>query len=234
MYKAVETIQSRAEICIVKRSRRHTLAISVLPDGAVEVIAPLNAGLEDIRAKIAKRSVWIARQRRHFETLSVQHPVRRYCTGATHRYLGRQYRLKVFVADKPGVKLRAGILHVGVRSVSSRTVAALLAGWMRDRAREQFERRLERWRAWCAERGLATPTLHLLDMLKRWGSTHSDGRLFLNPELVRAPPPCIDYVIAHEVCHIKHPRHDKRFLAELERLCPQWRALKHRLETSEL
>ncbi|MFA5043691.1 MAG: YgjP-like metallopeptidase domain-containing protein, partial [Kiritimatiellia bacterium] len=109
----------------------------------------------------------------------------------------------------------------------------LLSGWMRERAKEQFERRLEKWRAWCVERGLPEPKLHLLDMPKRWGSTHSNGRIFLNPELVRAPAPCIDYVIMHEVCHIKHPRHDRGFYAELEKLCPRWRAIKQRLETSE-
>lgn len=230
----METIQTSVGACTVTRSHRRTLAISVLPDGTVEIAAPLEAGTPEIRAKIAKRAAWIARQRRHFEALSVQRPARRYCTGATHRYLGRQYRLKVFVEDKPGVKLRAGCLFIGARLVSSRAVAALLSGWMRERAREQFERRLGRWRTWCAERGLPEPRLHLLAMPKRWGSAHADGRLFLNPELVRAPGLCIDYVIAHEVCHIQHPRHDKAFLAELERLCPRWRALKQHLETAEL
>lgn len=58
--------------------------------------------------------------------------------------------------------------------------------------------------------------------------------MYLNPELVRAPAPCIDYVIVHEVCHIKHPRHDREFYAELEKLSPGWRSIKQRLETSEL
>ena len=76
--------------------------------------------------------------------------------------------------------------------------------------------------------------LHLLDMPKRWGSAHRNGRISLNPELVRAPSSCIDYVIAHEICHIKHPQHDKEFYAQLEKLCPRWRAIKQRLETSDL
>jgi hypothetical protein len=229
----MESITTTIGRCILKRTDRRTLAISVLPNGMVEVVAPLNAGVLGIRKKITKRSGWIIRQRRHFLTLNAERPKRRYCTGATHRYLGRQYRLKVSTADKPVVKLRGACLHVGSRSVTSRAVAALLSGWMRQRAKEQFERRLERWRTWCVERGLPEPTLHLLDMPKRWGSTRSNGSMFLNPELVRAPASCIDYVIIHEVCHIKHPRHDRGFYAELERLCPRWRANKQRLETSE-
>ena len=76
--------------------------------------------------------------------------------------------------------------------------------------------------------------LHLLDMPKRWGSPHSNGHMFLNPELVRAPAPCIDYVIVREGCHIKHPRYDRGLFAELERLRPRWKEIKRRLETSEL
>ncbi|MEI8138559.1 MAG: SprT family zinc-dependent metalloprotease [bacterium] len=220
--------------CFLKRTKRHTLAISVLPNGAVEVVAPLGAGVPEIQDKIRKRSLWIMRQRRHFLALRVERPARRYCTGATHRYLGRQYRLKISLAAKPDVKLRGGYLHISLPSNTSIAVSVLLSGWMRVKAKEQFERRLLKWRAWCVTRGLPEPKLHLLDMPKRWGSTHSDGRMYLNPELVRAPVPCIDYVIVHEVCHIKHPRHDKEFYAELEKLSPGWRAIKQRLETSEL
>jgi predicted metal-dependent hydrolase len=230
----MKTIATTLGRCILKRTDRRTLAIHVLPDGTVEVVAPRNAALVEIQQKIERRAGWIHRQRRYFAALHAERPARRYCTGATHRYLGRQYRLKVSVADKPGVKLRGAYLFIAVRTVSSRAVAGLLSGWLREKAREQFQRRLAKWRTWCAERGLPEPKLHLLDMPKRWGSTHSNGRLVLNPELVRAPAPCIDYVIVHEVCHIKHPRHDHGFYAELEKLCPRWRALKQRLETSEL
>ena len=194
----------------------------------------MNAGIPEIWEKIAKRSGWIFRQRRHFLALQAERPERRYCTGATHRYLGRQYRLKVSVTDKPVVKMRGAYLHIGSRSASSMAVASLLSGWIRERAKEQFERRLGKWRTWCAKRGLPEPKLRLLDMPKRWGSTHTNGRMFLNPELVRAPSPCIDYVMMHEVCHIKHPRHDSGFYAELQKLCPTWKAIKRRLEMSEL
>lgn len=105
---------------------------------------------------------------------------------------------------------------------------------MRERAKEQFGKRLERWQTWCAAQNLPAPTLHLLDMPKRWGSTHANGQLYLNPELVRAPAVCIEYVIAHEICHIRHQRHDKNFYAELAKLCPNWRDLKQRLAVIEL
>lgn len=218
----------------MKRSRRRTLAISVLPDGTVEVAAPVGAAIEKIREKVEKRVGWITRQRRAFAALSARRPPRRYCTGATHRYLGRQYRVKVTAGDEQSVKLKGAYLRVVSRSGAEKSVAALLAGWMRERAKEQFGRRLGVWRKWCVDQNLPEPRLRLLAMPKRWGSSHKDGWVALNPELVRAPSVCIDYVIAHELCHVKHPQHDKAFFAELEKLCPKWRAIKLRLESLDL
>jgi predicted metal-dependent hydrolase len=218
----------------LKRSRRRTLAISVLPDGTVEVVAPFGAAEDKIRAKIEKRARWILRQRRAFAALNAQRLPRRYCTGATHRYLGRQYRLKVSVGEVQDVKLRGAYLHVVSRTGTAKAVAGLVADWMRKRAKEQFARRLKGWRNWCAERGLPEPRVRLLAMPKRWGSAHKDGCVALNPELVRAPSACVDYVIAHEMCHLLHPKHDKTFFAELDRLYPKWEAIKLRLESMEL
>jgi len=210
------------------------LAISVLPDGTVEAVAPVGAEIEKIREKIEKRTRWILHQRRAFALLNAKRPPRRYCTGATHRYLGRQYRLKVTVGEPQQVKLHGAYLCVVLRTGSAKSVATLVAGWMRARAKEQFTRRLKGWRAWCEKRGLPEPRLRLLSMPKRWGSAHADGCVALNPELVRAPSVCIDYVIAHEMCHLLHPKHDKVFFAELDRLCPGWKAVKCRLESMEL
>jgi hypothetical protein len=228
------TVQTAVGPCTLKRSRRRTLAISVLPDGTVEVVAPVDAAVEKIREKVEKRAGWIARQRRAFAALSARRPLRRYCAGATHRYLGRQYRLKVTAGDEQSVKLKGAYLCVVSRTGAEKSVAALLAGWMRKRAEEQFGRRLGGWRKWCADQLLPEPRLRLLAMPKRWGSSHKDGWVALNPELVRAPSVCIDYVIAHELCHLKHPQHDKAFFTELDRLCPNWKAIKLRLESLEL
>lgn len=60
-------------------------------------------------------------------------------------------------------------------------------------------------------------------------SSHQDGRIYLNPDLVKAPSICIDYVIAHEVCHLRHPHHDKLFFRLLDQTFPGWKSVKERL-----
>lgn len=229
----MESIVTVVGSCTLKRSPRRTLSISVLPDETVEIVAPLQAAIPAIQKKIAKRSSWIRRQRRFFSTLRIERSERRFCSGATHKYLGRQYRLKITTREISGVKLFGAYLNIFSCSRSERTVAQLLSGWIKARAREQFEKRLKKWRQWCAALKLPNPTLHLRDMPKRWGSAHLNGRIYLNPELVRAPSICIDYVIAHEICHLKHPKHDKAFYAELEKLFPRWRETKLKLERAD-
>lgn len=218
----------------LRRSNRGTLAISVHPNGSVELIAPMLAASDAIQAKVAKRAPWIRKQRRSFAGMNAKRTPRRYVSGATHRYLGRQYRIKVLKGPNAGVKLAGGYFHVIAPKTSEAEVEALLVDWMRERAVEQFNRRLARWRAWCARHCLPEPRFTLRSMQKRWGSAHKDGRISLNPELIRAPSVCVDYVIAHEICHLKHPNHGTAFFRLLDQLVPDWRKVKARLEHAEL
>jgi hypothetical protein len=106
--------------------------------------------------------------------------------------------------------------------------------WFRQKAAEQFTKRIESWSAWCAKHKLPNPRMRLLKMSKRWGSASQDGRISLNPELIHMPSPCIDYVITHEICHLKHPNHGPAFFRLLASLLPDWRQRKERLEQAEL
>ncbi len=219
------------------RRRRRTLAISVLPDGAVEVVAPPGADAARVDARVQARRPWIERQRRRFSALRQQAPARRYVSGETCRYLGRQYRLKVLPVsdgDTVGVKLRAGRLEVRGRTGDPAGVERLLADWYRFRAQEQFHQRLQRWRPYLEGHRLAPPTLRLRVMAKRWGSCTPDGVVLLHPDLIKAPSECVDYVVAHEICHLRFPNHGAEFYQELARVCPGWQTLKTRLESAEL
>ena len=218
---------------ILRRSDRRTLAISVLPDGRIEVVAPRDCARAIIEERLRKRVGWIERQRRSFLMLAPTGVPRRFVTGATHRYLGRQYRLKIAKGDRNTVRLHGAELVVETPSPGPRSVAILVRRWFRARAAEQFALRIGAWEAWSRARRLPRPRLVLRAMRTRWGSACPDGRILLNPDLVRAPSPCIDYVIAHEMCHLREPDHGRAFLALLSAVCPGWRRAKLRLETMD-
>jgi hypothetical protein len=224
------TLLTPAGPATLRRTERTTLAISVLPDGVLDLVAPNDARESDIVAKIGKRLRWIVRQRTAFSDMNRGREPLRYESGATHRYLGRQYRLKVQCGKPSSVRLIGGYFHVTTPTGQSPQVKTALNAWLRAKAAEQFTNRLAKWEPWCAARKLPMPQVRPLRMPKRWGSAHRDGRIYLNPELVKAPSICVDYVIAHEVCHLKHPHHDRSFFRLLDQLCPNWRAIKSHLE----
>lgn len=226
-----ELIDTAVGSCSLRRSNRKTLGISVLPNGSIELTAPRNAPLQDILKKVAKRARWIDRHRAIFAQMNATRAPRRYCSGATHYYLGKQYRLKIIQSSQAEVRLRGGYFHIKTPTRSDpKAIESQLDLWYRAQAKKQFQRRLSSWSDWCQRHGLPPPRLVLRSMPKRWGSAQTDGRIFLNPELVRVPSVCIDYVITHEICHLLQPDHSHRFYESLSRLLPNWRAIKDRLE----
>ena len=130
-------------------------------------------------------------------------------------------------------KLRGGWLEVRGATGEPAEVKRLLDSWDRARAEEQFRARLRRWEAYLTHHGLPAPRLRLWLMGKRWGSCTPGGTILLNPALVRAPGPCVDYV-AHEVRHLRFAYHGPEFYAELAQIYPPWQSAKARLERAEL
>lgn len=231
MMKAL-TYGKKQVIYSVTRRERSTLEISVYPDCSVEVVAPLDASDETIESRVKRRLKWITRQQRGFENFYPKPSPREYVSGESWLYQGRQYRLKVIAKEGPTkVALRRPILAVETADPKDRNaVKRALEKWYRSRAKERLKARFEVCAVEVKAYGIEAPPLHLQSMSKRWGSYSPSGRILLNPELIKAPTECIDYVILHELCHVKFPGHNKQFYKLLHRVAPDWLRLKHRLE----
>jgi hypothetical protein len=219
----------------LRHSNRRTLAITVQPDLRVLVTAPRKAAMETVLARVRKRARWIRRQQRFFWEFLPQMPPRRYVSGETHRYLGRQYRIKVVEAKATEVKSKGPFIwvHTPHKGDTAR-VRKLVESWYLAHAKD----RLTRSYAECAARmGLRLanpPRMQVRRMSKRWGSWTRHGGVWLSPELVKAPGSCIDYVVTHELCHAVHGHHGKRFYNLLRRVMPDWEQRKARLERTAL
>jgi hypothetical protein len=96
----------------------------------------------------------------------------------------------------------------------------------------QFNERLDCCWHKFSRPGAAKPRIAIKQMRKRWGSLSSKGTLTLNADLIRAPKECIDYVVSHELCHLKHRDHGTAFYKLLDAVVPDWERIKHRLEIS--
>ncbi len=212
-------------------SDRKTMAITVYPEGAIEVIAPRGATQEKIENRLRKRARWVLRQLLYFEQFKPRSPRRRYIGGESHLYLGRQYRLKLTKSKIDGVKVRGAYLCVASPfCADAHHVKRLVTGWYREKARsrlnDRFDAISQRFKR--LKCGSSPPILR--SMSRRWGSFNRAGRVLLNPDLIRAPTACIDYVITHELIHLVHPNHSSRFYELLDALMPDWRSRKTRLE----
>jgi len=212
-------------------SGRTTLSISIMPDGAIEVIAPRGTSDDEIIRWLTKRGRWIVRQQRYFDQFRPRTPDRKYVVGETHLYLGRQYRLKRIEADQEDVMLRGNYLRVMVgKGAGPRRMRALVQAWYKARAQVKLRERFDTVWPKFDRLVTSTPELWLRPMKLRWGSHTPAGRIILNYDLIRAPTPCIDYVVAHELTHVVHPTHGPVFVQLLGTVMPDWQQRKQRLE----
>lgn len=211
-------------------SDRDTLKITVHPDQRVTVQAPLGKPVDEILRRVRRRAAWIIRQIDHFDRFQPLPTERRFVTGESHWYLGRKYRLKVRLAREDRVTLTRGVLWAYVSSVGKDSVRNLLDSWYRDRMKIVFAERYAHARSLAERAGLPEPRFTARLMKRRWGSCARSGRITLNTELIKAPISSIDYVIAHELCHLKHKNHSREFYRLLGKLLPDWQDRKTRLE----
>jgi hypothetical protein len=208
----------------VVRKKRKTLEIAVETNSTVSIVAPLSASLECIEGKVRKRAAWILKQQAYFEQFNPRTPERRYLSGETHLYLGRQYRLKVVKSPLNAVKLLRGHLVVQSSQPTNREeTRRLLDEWYGIKAHLKFNERLDECLKRFSRPASVLPTgLTIRMMRKRWGSMSKKRRLLLNRRLVQAPVDAIDYVITHELCHVLEPSHSPHFYRVMGRAMQDW------------
>lgn len=211
--------------------RRKRIAIRIGRDGSVTVLLPPRALLREAEAAVRLRADWI---RTHTQrALAAPHvcPLR-YVEGEYHWYRGERYRLvlteddtktrKKTFAVEPVYLENTRYLHMRLSCISPSSVHRHLFLWYRQKMEQLVNERLDVLCAdipWLAAR----PPFSIRTMRRRWGSCSGRGELTLNTQLIKVPPFCLDYVILHELAHLKEHNHSKRFYAVLDDLLPDWR-----------
>lgn len=211
-------------------SSRKTLAIEVHPDSSIIVKAPTDATIESIESKIIHRAAWIAKQQRQFDQYAPPLPAPECVSGEGYRYLGRQYRLKLIENSVEKIRLWQGRLEVNTPAPFDRKyVERSISNWFRDRAMIIFGERYQYCTQLVSPYDIVGNRFELRTMSKRWGSCTLNGKIFLNPLLISATKDCIDYVIIHELCHLRFPNHSPSFYRLLGNILPDWIDRKNRL-----
>jgi predicted metal-dependent hydrolase len=217
------TIEFRLEY-----SERKTLGITVTPEMEVLVKAPLDTSLIKVKEKIRKKAPWIIKQQSFFLSFQPKQSTRKYVNGETHLYLGRQYRLLLLTGDEESVKLKGKFIEVIARDRAR--AKDLLSEWYLQHAKVRFQSIAEPLIENFKKHKVEPTSIVLRDMPTRWGSCTPQGKIILNPELIKAPRGCIEYVITHELCHLVYHDHTKRFFDLQSKEMNDWEKWKMKLE----
>lgn len=209
-------------------SERKTLGITVNPAMEVVVKAPLNTPIESIEERVRKRAPWILKQQSYFLGFFPKTTQRNYISGETHLYLGRQYQLKVTEAKHSEVKYKGRQIEICTPHKSK--AESQLKAWYKEKAKIKFAEIAEPIIQQFKKYNVEPKGIYLLEMTKRWGSCTPKGKIILNPELIKAPKACIEYVITHELCHLVHHDHTQKFIDLQTKEMPDWAKWKDKLE----
>ena len=210
---------------IIRKSRSKTASISVKPDGTVQILVPHTLSEEKILALVEKKSQWISTKIAHFQEINQKDKQSEYVSGESFTYLGRNYRLKIVPGDpSEEVKLMNGRFYVHIPSETAqadrdRLVVEQLISWYRSRAIIRLRQKTIRY---ARQMGVVPVAVGLKDYKSQWGSCHTDSKIYYIWKFIIAPHSIVDYVVVHELCHLVHGDHSKKFWRLLETVLPDY------------
>lgn len=207
----------------INRKAIKNLHISVLPpDGRIRVSAPEQMTETAIRMAVVSRIPWIKKQQRDFAAQPRQSD-REMVSGECHYLWGRRHRLDVI--ERPGrheVKVSGGKIHLFVNpdtSVENR--ALVLSEFYRRQLKTQIEKLLPEWQK---RIGVEVSAWSVKKMKTKWGSCNVGAkRIWLNLELTKKPPECLEYILVHELVHLLERKHNHCFQAHMDKFMFNWR-----------
>lgn len=202
-----------------------SLRISIRPEGLVRVRAPKGTPRAFILERLQAKAAWMRRHLDRFRQRKQAAPPPLFDDGAGLLHLGSVATLRLRREARDCVRLEDGLLVVATRrEPTPEAVRKLVEGWRAGQARELFARVIRELLPRLDALGAPRPkVLTIRAMKSRWGSCSRQRRITLNQHLIKAPLACIEYVAAHELCHLLRHAHDARFYALLTAVMPDWK-----------
>jgi predicted metal-dependent hydrolase len=210
--------------------RRKTIEVTVERPGVVTVAVPEDTTQERIEATVRRRAGWIVR---HDGAITVPPTPRRFVSGESLPYLGRAVRMFVHPSGGRDVSIRFHHWQFDVAVPRGLTgdkrrerIRAAFESWYRRRAEDRLPARVARV---ARLMGLAPSAVLVRDQRQRWASCSPNGALRFNWRALMAPPALLDYVIAHELAHLRVRAHTPEYWAVVAQAVPDYRARRERL-----
>jgi predicted metal-dependent hydrolase len=206
------------DITIEKTDRRKTVSIFIERNGSVKVLAPVTASDEKVEAAVKSREYQIFTKLAKWKELNQGKVKRDYVNGQSFLYLGRNYRLKLSENQDVPLKISGGFFHLDKKYLSKADKA--FKDFYRDKAEKKIKERLKL----IEEKFQHKPTtIKVLELQNRWASWTPKNGLNFHWKCIMAPVAVLDYIITHEMVHLKFPNHSAEFWNELDKKMPNYR-----------
>ncbi len=207
-----------------RRARRRSIAL-VIDDGGLQVAAPGYSPLAEVEAFIRAKGDWVLKKLAEWRA-APKPAVIRWSEGESIPLLGAPVRIEL-VPGRRGIELDAERLAIGLAprgdpAALRRRALSWLKGWAQERLGERLALYAQRM-------GVAVPTLALSNARTQWGVCREDGHVRLNWRLIHLPLRLVDYVVAHELAHLREMNHSARFWSVVGSLYPDYRAARSEL-----
>lgn len=216
----------------VERKPIKNMHLSVYPpDGRVHLSVPDYLADADARSYVISKWEWIKKQQADIEAQARQ-TEREYVSGENHYFFGSRYRLRIeyISSGANGIVLSSNIMTMRVRKDTTvERRSELLMEWYRDHLKDYVSILIDKWTQRLEESDVSW---QIKEMKTMWGSCNAKHRsLLFNLQLARVPKECIEYVVVHELTHLKVQNHNKIFEALLTQRLPNWRNLRQTLNS---
>jgi len=199
------------------RTKRKSIALIVEPNGRLVVRAPMRISDADIKHLVKQKERWIREKQKRVKDKSTQSKPKVYMDGEEFLYLGKSYNLKI-VADLNPALVLSRKFYLSRRALPK--AESVFTEWYREQARAVISERVE---LYAARHGFTYRKIRITSARTRWGSCSSMGNLNFTWRLVMAPPEVIDYVVVHELAHLRVNNHSKEFWKQVERIMPDYK-----------
>jgi len=212
-------------------SRRRTLGISVHPDSTVIVRVPYRTSDKTIVRIVEEKASWIIKHRDNYRNHNNSSLIRSYSNGEIHLFRGREFTMKIENSKKSYIRFTEETIEIGLGKPDDQDAVKklLYKGYMSE-AKELFPELLRATLEKFNYQNFKPSGLIIRSMKRRWGSCSFRGVITLSTELIKLPDIFIEYVIIHELCHLKHHNHGAKYYELLSELFPEWKSVRKELK----
>ena len=204
-------------------SRRKTASIYIERDGQVSVLVPDALSDSEIEQLLENKRKWIYQHQAEWQALHTARVQRAYVSGEGFLYLGRSYRLKVVPEQSETLMLKDGYFCLRANNGSSPDADTAFRAFYRTKGQTRIRDRVERNEK---KFGLQAKAVRIIDLKHRWASCSSDGTLNFHWKCMMAPLTVLDYIVVHELAHLRYPNHTQTFWNAVDKVLPDYRERK--------